>query len=62
MFNFITDAISDTLDVAIDLVSLDINESTARKAVSLVRLGLDVYAVAELTGLSVEVVKALAKE
>ena len=60
MFNFITDAIENTLDVADSLLSGE--DITKRQIAKLVSDGLSVYAIASATGLAIDVIEKYLEE
>lgn len=60
MFNFITDAIENALDVGDALVSGE--DVTKRQIAKLISDGLSVYAIAEATGLAVDVIEKYISE
>lgn len=55
MFNFITDAIENTLDVADSLLSGE--DVTKKQIAKLISDGLSVYAISSATGLAVDVIQ-----
>jgi hypothetical protein len=55
MFNFITDAIENTLDVADSLISGE--DVTKKQIAKLISDGLSVYAISSATGLAVDVIQ-----
>ena len=55
MFNFITDAVENALDVGDALLSGE--DITKRQVAKLISDGLSVYAISEATGLAVDAVK-----
>lgn len=60
MFNFITDAIENALDVGDSLLSGE--DVTKRQIAKLLSDGLSVYAISEATGLAVDAVKKYIKD
>lgn len=54
MFDFIEDAFDNVLDVADDLLSFEVDTD---KVIKLAQDGMSVYAIADLTGTSVDVIK-----
>ena len=53
MFDFIEDAFDNVLDVADDLLSFELDTD---KVIKLAQDGMSVYAIADLTGTSVDII------
>jgi len=60
MFNFISDAIENTLDIADGLISGD--DISKKQIAKLISDGLSVYAIASATGLAVDVIEKYLEE